>query len=169
MTNAWMIIYLIEEKDKSGKATRVHKVYHSNKIYVPGSLKPQLNLDALKYSSLSFWKHDKIKYNLIPRSGYSRYRNLVKGFYPSINTIPGYIRPGFNSHLAIHSGMWSAGCIVAVYGHFDLVAHLQNPFFSLWDTADEIIYTKIPGNRFRGRKKIWGKLMIIKDPSPAVL
>jgi hypothetical protein len=169
ITNAWMIIFRIDERDKSGDAIRVSRIYQSNKIYVPTSEPPQLNRDELKFSSIDFWKHNRIQYNLIPRSSYSRYRNLIKGFFPSQNTTPGYVWPGIKTGYAIHAGMWSAGCIIAVYGHFDIGTHLKNPFFPLWESADNIINIHIPGNHFLGKKRVWGRLLFIRDPKPALL
>lgn len=164
MTNARMIVFRIDERDQRGGATRVSCVYHSNKIYVPDNRPPQLYCADIKHSSLNLWKHDRIPYNLIPRSSYSRYRNLIKGFFPSLNTTPGYLWPGVKTGIAIHAGMLSLGCIIAVYGHLDIGSHLQHPFFPLWETADDIINIHVVGNRFRGAQKIWGRLLFIRNP-----
>ncbi len=164
ISNAWMVVFRIDERDDKGNALKVSRIYHSNKIYVPDLMSHQLNLDKMKLTGYRMWKHDKVPYNLLPRSAYSRYRNLVKGYYPSMNLEPGYIWPGYRTGIMLHAGVWSEGCIIACYGHLNLGYQFQYPFYSLWELADEMIDIKKEGGVFRGRERIWGKMMILRDP-----
>ncbi len=165
MSNAWMIIFRIDKRDAQGKAIKVSRVYHGNKIYIPDLIGPQININKFKpYKRYwAFWKHEGIPYNLIPGSGYSRYNNLIQGYYISLNKKPGVIWPGYQTGVLLHPGPYSGGCLVSCFCHFDISYHLMHQMYPLWQSADEIIKINIPGYIFRGKKRIWGKLMFIKD------
>ncbi len=163
-SNAWMIIYRIDKTDGMNNATEVSRVFYSNRIFVPDRIDPFLKNEMLKSSQFKLWEHDRIPYNLIPRAAISRNGNLLRGFYPSLNTVPGYIWPGIRTGIMIHSGAWSEGCIVSTYGHLNLGALLQSQFNRVWTRADGIVDTQKLGSVFRGREKIWGRMVMIKDP-----
>ncbi|MCE9500351.1 MAG: metal-dependent hydrolase [Leptospira sp.] len=163
MSNSLMVGFRIEERDPAGNATKVKKVIHTDKVFVPDKEWPQLNIEKLKERSLNFWDHDRIAYNLIPRRGISRFGNILHGLYPSLNTIPGFVHPGIDSGIAIHDGLYSEGCTVHTFGHTELGSHLQYPYYPLWKSANEIIDIDKPGSRFRGKRKIWGRVVFIKN------
>lgn len=165
ITNAWMVIFRIDERDGKGNATKVSRIYHSNKIYVPDLMGHQLNQEKMKLTGYRMWKHDKVPYNLLPRSAYSRYQNLVKGYYPSLNLEPGYIWPGYRTGIMLHAGVWSEGCIIACYGHMNFGNQFQYPFYSLWELADELIDIRKEGGVHRGKERIWGSMIILRDPA----
>lgn len=164
MTNAWMTVFKIIERDKNGNATSVKKIYQTNKIFVPDRDWPQLNSDEIKHLGINFWNHDRIAYNIIPRRAISRFRNIVHGFYPSLNDVPGFIHPGRKTGIAIHDGPYSEGCTVHAYLHLDIASHLENPFYPLWHSADKVIDINKMGTNYRGREKFWGRVIYFRDP-----
>lgn len=164
ITNSWMIVFHILERDSRGNAARVKKIYHNDKIFVSDNIKPQLNLDKLPLVTFKFWEHDRVQYSLIPGSGHTRFGNLAKGYYPTISKTPGVLWKGWRSGVLIHDGPWSEGCIVAAYIHTDIGRQLEYPFYKLWARADEIIKKDIPGSIYRGKNIYWGRMMFIKDP-----
>ncbi len=163
-TDAWMIIYHIDKTDSMNNATEVSRVYYSNKIFVPDRNDPLLKNEMLKSSTIKLWDHVRIPYNLIPRAAISRNRNLLRGFYPSLNTVPGFIWPGRKTGIMLHSGAWSEGCIVSTYGHLNLGSLLQSQFHPVWSMADNIIDTRMPGSAFKSRERIWGRMIMLKIP-----
>ncbi len=164
MTNARMIAYRIEARDSSGRATAVKRIYYSDKIFVSDRIGPQINRADIAPMSFRFWEHDGVRYNLIPGSGYTRHRNLAKGYYLSISSKIGDLWPGGNAGILIHDGPWSAGCVVAAYIHGDIGRHVQYPFYRFWERADELIDIAKQGCVFRGRKIFWGSMLFVRDP-----
>lgn len=163
VSNAWMIVFRIEKRDSRGRALTVRRLFHSNKVFVPGALPPQINREEAKRSFYHLWSHDRIAYNLIPRSGLSVHRNLVRGFYPSLDTRYGSNRIRKWFRVLLHSGVWSAGCIVVPCLHLNLGSHVRDVFYPFWESADTIIDTRRPGSVFRGRKRIWGRVMFLRS------
>jgi hypothetical protein len=83
MTNSWMILFKIEERDSDGNAVRVRKIIHTSKVFVPDTQWPQLNQEKLSNRVFNFWDYERTAYNLIPRRVYSRFMNTIHGFFPS--------------------------------------------------------------------------------------
>lgn len=164
MTNAMMILFRIDERDAAGNAVKVTRVEHTGKVFVPDTKWPQLNMEELAHRNFNFWNYEKIAYNLIPRRSSSRFRNTVHGLYPSINYTPGLITPNWQTGCAFHDGLYSEGCTVHCFGHFDLADHIQNPFYPLWRSADKIIDTSVAGTKYRGKQKVWGRALYVRNP-----
>ena len=164
MTNSWMILFKIEERDSDGNAVRVRKIIHTSKVFVPDTQWPQLNQEKLSNRVFNFWDYERTAYNLIPRRVYSRFMNTIHGFFPS-TTREASMAFGKKTGLAFHDGLYSEGCTVHTFGHFDIGAHLENPFYPLWRSADSIIDTNVLGSKFRGNQRSWGKAYFIKDPN----
>ena len=169
MSNAIVIVFRIEERDERGNALRVTRVFHSDKVYVPGSTPPQLNRDKVQKSIFYhqfFAKHDRIAYNAIPGLDYSRYMVLSGGFFPSYTHRTGVIWPGNKTGVYMHAGVWGEGCIVASYGHTDLGEQLRFPYYRLWETASENIDIHKRGVAvLPGRSRLWGRMMFVRDAS----
>ncbi len=164
MTNAWMVVIHIEERDGAGNAVRVKKIYHNDKIFVSDRIMPQLNLHELPQVTFKFWEHDRVQYSLIPGSDLTRFHNLAKGYYLTISTVRGHLWPNWRSGVLIHDGPWTEGCIIHAYLHTDIGRHLEWAYYPLWERADEIIKKDIRGTVYRGRNIYWGRLLFIKDP-----
>ncbi len=167
MSNAILVVFRIEERDAQGKATKVSRVFHTDKLYVPGSTPPQLNIEKVDRSIFYhqfFAKHDRIAYNAIPGLDYSRYMVLSGGFFPSYTERTGVIWPGQKTGVYMHAGVWGEGCIVASYGHTDLAEQLRFPFYRLWETASENIDISKRGVAvLPGRSRLWGRMMFLRE------
>ena len=167
ITNARIVVFRIDEYDSLGKARRVSRIFESDKVYVPDVGFPQINRKYMKHAMHQHWRFSRVAYNSIPGLDYSRYMNMSGGFFPSLEVRTGVMEGRKKTGVYLHSGVWSEGCLISVYGHMNIGQLLQYPFFNLWETADEYINIKVRGVRVRrGQTRFWGRMMMVRDPEP---